>query len=1172
MTENEKILINNERTTKQVTLVFPNHEINDIDNTQVYQESFDLEESLFDGESLTFGKCNASLFKIRVADFTEDIKDAEMDVYVTFTNPDTAITSLTVPFGKYTVQSVERTSDRRWRDITAVDFMSKFDADIADWYNTTLYPTSATTHTISEIRTALCQRIGVTQASVTLINDSLTISKAVEPSTLSARELLQYICEINGVFGHFDWSGTLQYISLEVTHGLYPSVTLFPSTNLFPRRATTTSGVQNENVETFRECDYEDYDVERIDSVAIVKEDGNVGVYYNINPTYKNRYNVVGNILLYEFDTTQLQTIAQTICNKISDCAFRPNKTVMYSGIYMPLGQPYSVNSRLVNEDNVINNTFNSVLLKRTISGIQAMFSTLEAVSSQYQPDISATDVLSDIKISKGKFSKFEHDLEHFQSELTDYETETNTKIVQTSEHILQTAAKNINDWDSENYNIKWENYDTPNKLMVGVSETQPIVGDYFLNVSNGKLYTLATVSKDTTLSDSNYNYYNVTYTYVKDLDSIQTTLSSQIEQTAESITSTVAKTQTVWLEEHPVGTPVNIKYKSYGNPEEDINVETTPYPNATINDLYLNVNTGMVYSLSDITTISETEFEYTWDYEYTLISQKSDMQSKIVQTAESITSTIAQSQTSWLEEYPLGTKITIKYKDYGDPPNGVSTDEFEEMDFRDGDYYLDVNNGKVYSGAVSGSTIGRVALRWTLVTTLNKTNEYFSSSIEQTAQSITSRVSSAQSTWIEEHPVGTPVTIKYRGYEAPQQYDNQNVLYPNAAINDLYLNMNDGKVYKITNIEDEVIIVQPRVAKVVKKYTWTYQYDLTAEIDEVYSEIEQLPHTISMKVNSVEGGSGELGKNTSVGITITLLDEDGNIVDSGEGTITLNGNVIFTSNLTDGQTTISGSNITTGVINANLITAGTMSCDRLNGGTISGQTISGGTMAGTEVYCTNTLYMPSVLGKTPVMSVYEEGVVSPNRLNIGNASLGGGTHIYGDSVNGIELLANTTVQGSISATKVYIGSSTIQSVSANCYVGGNNGLNKITGSSIKYKHDFKREFNEDLDPHKLYDVPIYQFKFQTNHLDNEKDIRYDKAVIGFITESLAKHYPIACDYEYDRKTENYKALGWNEKYMIPPMLSLIQEQHKEIESLKDELATLKEQVAFLMQGGQVNG
>ena len=87
-------------------------------------------------------------------------------------------------------------------------------------------------------------------------------------------------------------------------------------------------------------------------------------------------------------------------------------------------------------------------------------------------------------------------------------------------------------------------------------------------------------------------------------------------------------------------------------------------------------------------------------------------------------------------------------------------------------------------------------------------------------------------------------------------------------------------------------------------------------------SRISQSAHTIDLSV------SGTAGQGTSAGITISLYDENGNLLDSGSGNITLDGNVIFKSNLTDGQTVISGNNITTGYI----------SCDRLNGGTITGQ------------------------------------------------------------------------------------------------------------------------------------------------------------------------------------------------------------------------------------------
>jgi len=79
---------------------------------------------------------------------------------------------------------------------------------------------------------------------------------------------------------------------------------------------------------------------------------------------------------------------------------------------------------------------------------------------------------------------------------------------------------------------------------------------------------------------------------------------------------------------------------------------------------------------------------------------------------------------------------------------------------------------------------------------------------------------------------------------------------------------------------------------------------------------------------------------------------------------IDLQGYVTVTNLKTSGATTINGSNITTGILDAskvrvkNLsadsIVSGTLSCNRLSGGTISGQSISGGTITGATITCQN--------------------------------------------------------------------------------------------------------------------------------------------------------------------------------------------------------------------------
>lgn len=115
-------------------------------------------------------------------------------------------------------------------------------------------------------------------------------------------------------------------------------------------------------------------------------------------------------------------------------------------------------------------------------------------------------------------------------------------------------------------------------------------------------------------------------------------------------------------------------------------------------------------------------------------------------------------------------------------------------------------------------------------------------------------------------------------------------------------------------------------------------------------SRISQSAHEISLSV------SGSVGKGSSAGITISLLDENGNVIDSGNGNITLDGNVVFKSDLTDGTTQISGDNIKTGTINANRIdvdgifaknitATGTITGAELIGSEISTKTTTNGTI-----------------------------------------------------------------------------------------------------------------------------------------------------------------------------------------------------------------------------------
>lgn len=108
----------------------------------------------------------------------------------------------------------------------------------------------------------------------------------------------------------------------------------------------------------------------------------------------------------------------------------------------------------------------------------------------------------------------------------------------------------------------------------------------------------------------------------------------------------------------------------------------------------------------------------------------------------------------------------------------------------------------------------------------------------------------------------------------------------------------------------------------------------------------------------------------------------------------------------------------------------------------------------------------------------------------------------------------------------------------------------KASGSSKRFKNSISYELTDDMNPEKLYDVSIVKFKYNKDYLSDEKDPRYDTPLIGMIAEDMDAHYPQACDYD-----EQGRPKGWNEHYIIPAMLKLIQDQHKEIEELKDTAA-----------------
>lgn len=138
----------------------------------------------------------------------------------------------------------------------------------------------------------------------------------------------------------------------------------------------------------------------------------------------------------------------------------------------------------------------------------------------------------------------------------------------------------------------------------------------------------------------------------------------------------------------------------------------------------------------------------------------------------------------------------------------------------------------------------------------------------------------------------------------------------------------------------------------------------------------------------------------------------------------------------------------------------------------------------------------------------------------------------------------------------------------ANAYISSDSGVLAKTSktSSRRFKDSITPELDDDLNPEHLYDVDVIQFKYKKDYFTNEDDIRYRKNMIGLIAEDVYDKYKIAADWHVDEDSGEVLVDGWNEQYIIPALLKLIQNQHKELQEQRKEIDQLKETVDILMK------
>ena len=492
----------------------------DIAATNIVANTTKLIQSISDAEQLKYGSVEPSMFEIQIAQDTAQVERVEASAIAGMGRGkiwDCAQgKKLTVYIKKgiiehsaeFFIKSIKGEGTTKFKTITAYDALSLFDKNVAEWYNGLNFNSL----TLKAFRESLCTYCGVEFESVTLPNDSMTISRTMSATSITGREILAQCCELCGCWPKIDLWGTnkLKWVTLGAT-----------SCETFD---------YSQYDYTFRpDSTREEYDCKGINAVIIRATDDDVGGHYPAT-VQDNPYIIQGNFLCFGKSTAELTAIAQNIYNQIANKPYRPHKTVITGRPYLEPGDKVTVKFADGN-----GGTFDTYILKRTMTGEAALLDTYEAKGEKEHRE--QYGISRQIQQIQGRTNELTRTVDETVNTITriEYLTPVLSKTDPSTEWADdEKAAKEGYQWfDGTDLRVwdgaAWKLTIYPDYIQ-STKPTNPKKGEYWYNPTTGKL--LKCTSPISWVYD---NTVCIPTTWTQ-------TMQTQLKITAEGVQSTVTK------------------------------------------------------------------------------------------------------------------------------------------------------------------------------------------------------------------------------------------------------------------------------------------------------------------------------------------------------------------------------------------------------------------------------------------------------------------------------------------------------------------------------------------------------------------------------------------------------------------------------------------------------
>ena len=359
---------------KEIKLYFPQLSLTVL-NEEIYGESLSLEEAIFDGNGeLSIVGCISNRFSIEIRNQGVQLKNKTIQVSIRIDNG-----SWNQIFTGY-VDSVETVRDRSYQKLQCYDALYKYqDKNFFNTYDGLAFPV-----TIKTLRDALFTFIGVTQETITLVNDTVSIEQTIEDGELAVIDVIRAICQMNGVFGKMGADGKFHYMDIKVPSEFlpYPSDELFPGADLYPSDSTQ----ETVYIDKYRNITYEDYEVAQITGVTV--RDGTSDIESGTAGEDDNILLIEGNIWCNGLEQATKEDIAQNILDKVGTCVYTPFEAVTVGLPYIECGDAVAFYVYDYSSGEPVTDIMGFTVMSRYLKGIQWLTDTYNARGNEYQPEV----------------------------------------------------------------------------------------------------------------------------------------------------------------------------------------------------------------------------------------------------------------------------------------------------------------------------------------------------------------------------------------------------------------------------------------------------------------------------------------------------------------------------------------------------------------------------------------------------------------------------------------------------------------------------------------------------------------------------------------------------------------------------------------------------------------